>query len=109
MVGLVGPNGAGKTTLLNLAVGMRAPDRRARSRCSATAPRPARRSCAPVGFVAQDTPTYGGFNVEDHLRLGARLNPGWDGALAHERIARLGLDLRQKAASCPADSARSWR
>jgi ABC-2 type transport system ATP-binding protein len=52
---------------------------------------------AKVGFVAQDTPTYGGLSVADHLRLGAQLNPGWDDALAQSRIGRLGLDLKQKA------------
>ena len=30
---------------------------------------------AKVGFVGQDTPTYAGFSVADHLRLGAGLNP----------------------------------
>jgi ABC-2 type transport system ATP-binding protein len=35
--------------------------------------------------------------VEDHLRLGAHLNPGWDDALARDRIQRLGLDLAQRA------------
>lgn len=29
--------------------------------------------------------------------MGARLNPGWDDALARERIRRLGLDLKQRA------------
>ena len=52
---------------------------------------------AKVGFVAQDTPTYAGLSVADHLRLGARLNPGWDDALARDRIERLGLDLTQRA------------
>jgi ABC-2 type transport system ATP-binding protein len=52
---------------------------------------------AKVGFVAQDTPTYAGLSVEEHLRLGARLNPGWDDALARDRIRRLGLDLSHRA------------
>jgi ABC-2 type transport system ATP-binding protein len=52
---------------------------------------------AKVGYVAQDTPTYAGFTVAEHLRLGARLNPGWDAALAADRIARLGLDPAQRA------------
>jgi ABC-2 type transport system ATP-binding protein len=50
-----------------------------------------------VGFVAQDTPTYAGLSVAEHLRLGARLNPGWDDALARDRIAQLGLDPARKA------------
>src|SRR4029450_7460477 len=32
-----------------------------------------------------------------HLRRGARLNPGWDDALARRRIERLGLDPSQRA------------
>jgi predicted ABC-type transport system involved in lysophospholipase L1 biosynthesis ATPase subunit len=35
--------------------------------------------------------------VADHLRLGARLYPGWDATLAERRIAALGLDPHQKA------------
>ena len=50
-----------------------------------------------VGFVAQDTPAYSSFSVEDHLRLGARLNPSWDAAVAKRRIEGLSLDRRQRA------------
>jgi ABC-2 type transport system ATP-binding protein len=35
--------------------------------------------------------------VDDHLRLGARLNPTWDPALADARIDELGLDRSQRA------------
>ncbi|GCD39638.1 ABC transporter ATP-binding protein [Streptomyces chrestomyceticus JCM 4735] len=52
---------------------------------------------AKVGFVAQDAPTYATLTVADHLRLGARLNPGWDARLADDRIRRLGIDLAQRA------------
>ena len=52
---------------------------------------------AKVGFVAQQTPTYAGLSIADHLKLGAHLNPGWDQAYAQARIERLGLDPRQKA------------
>jgi ABC-2 type transport system ATP-binding protein len=96
VVGLVGPNGAGKSTLLNLAVGMLSPTS---GTIEVLGGRPASgpAQLAKVGFVAQDTPTYAGLSIEDHLRLGARLNPGWDDALARERIERLGLDLKQRA------------
>jgi ABC-2 type transport system ATP-binding protein len=50
-----------------------------------------------VGFVAQDTPTYSGLSVADHLRMGARLNPRWDAQLAQKRIEHLGLDPAQRA------------
>jgi ABC-2 type transport system ATP-binding protein len=96
VVGLVGPNGAGKTTLLNLAVGLLTPTA---GTIEVLGGRPAAgpAQLAKVGFVAQDTPTYPALTVEDHLRLGARLNPGWDDALARSRIARLGLTLSQRA------------
>jgi ABC-2 type transport system ATP-binding protein len=50
-----------------------------------------------VGFVAQDTPTYAHRSVAEHLRLGARLNPGWDGEWAAERSEETGVDTTQKA------------
>ena len=96
IAGLVGPNGAGKTTLLHLATGLLAPDA---GTVEVLGGRPASgpEQLAKVGFVAQDTPTYAGLSVADHLRLGAHLNPGWDGALARNRIRQLGLDPAQRA------------
>jgi ABC-2 type transport system ATP-binding protein len=96
VTGLVGPNGAGKTTLLSLAVGMLTPTTGTIEVCGG---RPAADAAqlAKVGFVAQDTPTYPGLSVGDHLKLGARLNPRWDDAVARSRIERLGLDLAQRA------------
>ncbi len=96
VVGLVGPNGAGKTTLLNLAAGLLTPTT---GTIEVLGGRPASgvEQLAKVGFVAQDTPTYAGLSVADHLRLGAGLNPRWDSALATARITQLGLDPKQKA------------
>ncbi|WP_109506840.1 ABC transporter ATP-binding protein [Nocardioides speluncae] len=96
VVGLVGPNGAGKSTLLNLAVGMLTPSSGAIEVLGAP-PATGPSQLAKVGFVAQDTPTYAGLGIADHLRLGARLNPGWDHDLAQARITRLGLDRSQRA------------
>ncbi len=96
VTGLVGPNGAGKTTLLSLAVGLLTPTAGSIEVCGG---RPAGDAAqlAKVGFVAQDTPTYAGLTVEEHLRLGAHLNPRWDDALARSRVQRLGLDPAQRA------------
>jgi ABC-2 type transport system ATP-binding protein len=93
VVGLVGPNGAGKSTLLNLAVGMLAPTSGAIEVLGETPTS----GMPKVGFVAQDTPTYATLSVDDHLALGAHLNPAWDGQFARRRMERLGLDGAQKA------------
>ena len=96
VTGLVGPNGAGKTTLLNMAVGLLAPTE---GSVQVLGGKPAANESqlAKVGFVAQDTPTYAGLSVADHLKLGAHMNPSWDAAGAEDRINRLGLDPGQKA------------
>jgi ABC-2 type transport system ATP-binding protein len=96
VTGLVGPNGAGKTTLLNLAAGLLAPTTGTIEVCGGR-PAAGPDQLAKVGYVAQDTPTYPGLSVRDHLELGARLNPRWDAALARDRVDRLGLDPAQKA------------
>jgi ABC-2 type transport system ATP-binding protein len=98
VVGLVGPNGAGKTTLLHLAVGLLAPTA---GSISVLDRRPAAdpTQLARIGFVAQDTPTYARLSIADHLHFGAQMNPGWDTALARQRIAALDLDPAQQAGS----------
>ena len=96
VTGLVGPNGAGKTTLLGLAVGMLEPTAGSVEVCGGS-PASGPEQLAKVGFVAQDTPTYAGLTVAEHLRLGAHLNPRWDHDVARSRIKRLGLDPSQKA------------
>jgi ABC-2 type transport system ATP-binding protein len=98
VVGLVGPNGAGKTTLLHLAVGLLAPTA---GTVTVLGRQPAAdpAQLARVGFVAQDTPTYARLSIQDHLRFGRQMNPGWDDTLARQRIADLDLDLDQTAGS----------
>ena len=93
---LVGPNGAGKTTLLHLAIGLIEPSAgevrilgwSAREQPELVLPR--------VGFVAQDHPLYRSFKLAEMLRVGRDLNPRWDDALAHQRLAQLGIPLEQK-------------
>jgi ABC-2 type transport system ATP-binding protein len=96
VVGLVGANGAGKTTLLHLAAGLLEPTE---GDVTVLGERPGsgRGPLARVGFVAQDAPVYSGLTVGEHLRLGERLNPSWDGDFARTRVERLGLDPRQRA------------
>jgi ABC-2 type transport system ATP-binding protein len=96
VVGLVGPNGAGKTTLLKIACGMLAPTS-GRIEVLGEQPAAGPAQLARVGFVAQDAPTYASLSVADHLKLGAKLNPGWDATLAQARIDQLGLDPKQRA------------
>ena len=96
VVGLVGPNGAGKTTLLMLVGGQLEPTTGGITVLGAR-PGDTPAQLAKVGFVAQDTPVYAGLTVAEHLRLGARLNPRWDAAMARERIAQLGLLPAQRA------------
>ncbi|MCK9898242.1 ABC transporter ATP-binding protein [Frankia sp. AgB32] len=96
VVGLVGPNGAGKSTLLNTAVGT-IPPTSGTIEVLGGRPGSGAAQLARVGFVAQGTPVYASLSVADHLRLGARLNPGWDDTLARDRIGRLGLDPALRA------------
>jgi ABC-2 type transport system ATP-binding protein len=94
---LVGPNGAGKTTLLQLAVGLSAPSVGA-VRVLGLSPRAESAALLPrLGFVAQEHPLYRGLTVAETLKLGRKLNPSWDEAVARERVDQLGLPLAQKA------------
>jgi ABC-2 type transport system ATP-binding protein len=96
---LVGPNGAGKTTLLQLAIGLLAPTEGS-IEVLGSAPRREPLAVLPqVGFVAQDHPLPGRFSIDETLRLGAKLNPTWDDALARRRIDELGLSLDQRVST----------
>ncbi len=98
VVGLVGPNGAGKTTLLHLAVGLLEPTA---GRISVLGEHPGSgpAALARFGFLAQDSPAFPRLTVGQHLRMGEWLNPGWDGGFASGRVAELGLDPGQRAAT----------
>jgi ABC-2 type transport system ATP-binding protein len=108
VVGLVGPERRGKTTLLSLAVGLLAPTAGTIEVLGGT-PGAGPAQLARVGFLAQDAPVYARLSVADHLKLGARLNPGWDAGLARGRVDRLDLDPGRRPARCPAGSGPSSR
>src|ERR1700678_4130201 len=76
---LIGPNGAGKTTLLRLLAGLARPTAGEVAVLGAT-PRQDPAFLAEIGFVAQEIPLYRRLSAEDHIRMGAHLNPRWDGA-----------------------------
>jgi ABC-2 type transport system ATP-binding protein len=77
---LVGPNGAGKSTLLSLLAHLREPSAGTiRVFGADPADDGARRR---IAFLAQDKPLYPNFTVDETLRLGRELNPGWDQATA---------------------------
>ena len=87
---LVGPNGAGKSTLLHLAVGLLRPDAGA-VRVFGRTPYDDIAVLSEVGFVAQDTPLYRDFTADELFTMGAKLNRRFDTALAHRRLAQIGI------------------
>jgi ABC-2 type transport system ATP-binding protein len=93
---LVGPNGAGKTTLLRLLAGLAAPTR-GRAAVLGGPPREEPAYLAEVGFLAQEIPLYRRRTAEDHIGIGAHLNPRWDGESVRERLAHLRIPLDRPA------------
>jgi len=92
---LVGPNGAGKTTLLRLLAGLASPTSGTAS-VLGSAPRQDPAFLAGIGFLAQEIPLYRRFTAEDHIRIGAHLNPRWDAGLARTRLEELRIPLDQR-------------
>ncbi|MEU3962366.1 ABC transporter ATP-binding protein [Streptomyces buecherae] len=82
---VVGPNGSGKSTLLAMAAGLLAPTTGTLRLFGEAPSTPATRR--RVAYVAQDKPLFPRLTVEETLRFGRELNPGWDQAVA-ERILR---------------------
>ena len=92
---LAGPNGAGKTTLLRILAGL-ASQTSGTASVLGGAPRQDPAFLAEVGFLAQEIPLYRRFTSEDHIRIGAHLNPRWDAPLARTRLADLRIPLDQR-------------
>jgi ABC-2 type transport system ATP-binding protein len=89
---LIGPNGAGKTTLLRLLGGLARPTA-GQVTVNGTAPRQDPAFLADIGFLAQEIPLYRRMSAEDHIHVGAHLNPRWDAESVRERLTGLKIPL----------------
>ena len=89
---LVGPNGAGKTTLLRLLSGLASPTS-GEAAILGRAPRQAPAFLAEIGFLAQEIPLYRRMSAEEHLGIGAHMNPRWDGQPVRDRLHGLNIPL----------------
>ncbi|MGX7678400.1 ABC transporter ATP-binding protein [Jatrophihabitans sp. DSM 45814] len=96
--GLVGANGAGKTTLLRLLAGLSTPSVGS-AEVAGRGPADTEEFLSDVGFLAQEIPLYRRWNSEDHLRMGAAMNPRWDDHAARDRLRALQIPLEQRVAT----------
>jgi ABC-2 type transport system ATP-binding protein len=92
---LLGPNGAGKTTLLRMLAALASPTGGTVAVLGG-APRQDPAFLAEIGFLAQEIPLYRRFTAEDHIRIGAHMNPRWDSSSVRTRLAELRIPLDQR-------------
>ena len=95
---LIGPNGAGKTTLLRMLAGLAKPTA-GEVAVLGGAPRQDPAFLAEIGFLAQEIPLYRRFTAEDHIGIGAHLNPRWDAASVRDRLRSLNIPLDRAVGS----------
>ena len=89
---LVGPNGAGKTTLLRLLSGLASPTS-GEAAILGGAPCQDPAFLAEIGFLAQEIPLYRRLTAEDHIGIGAHMNPRWDAESVRDRLRGLSIPL----------------
>jgi ABC-2 type transport system ATP-binding protein len=89
---LVGPNGAGKTTLLRLLAGLAAPTA-GQIAVLGGPPRQDPAYLAEIGFLAQEILLYPRRTAQEHIGIGAHLNPRWDGESVRARLGGLKIPL----------------
>ena len=82
----------GKTTLLRLLAGLARPTAGQMAVLGGT-PRQDPAFLAGIGYLAQEIPLYKRFTAEDHIGIGAHLNPRWDAASARDRLRSLNIPL----------------